>query len=86
MYLAATVAKYVAYLLGVGKVLCQMHCIISMSRGMPWLQTGATQCHAQLGLPDNGRTIKELVVCNNWDLDPLELLKRCGPRLLSTFP
>ena len=37
-------------------------------------KTGATHYHAQLGLPDKGRTIKELVVCNNWDLEPLDLL------------
>ena len=41
---------------------------------MPWLQTGATQYHAQLGLSDKGRAIKGLVVCNNWDLEPLDLL------------
>ena len=41
---------------------------------MPWPQTGATQYHAQLGLPDKGRAIKELVVFNNWDLEPLVLL------------
>ena len=41
---------------------------------MPWLQTGATQYHAQLGLPDKGRAIKGLVVCNSWDLEPLDLL------------
>ena len=40
---------------------------------MPWPQTGATQYHAQLGLPGKGRTIKGLVVCNNWDLEPLDL-------------
>ncbi len=39
---------------------------------MPWPQTGATQYHAQLGLQDKGRAIKWLVVCNNWDLEPLE--------------
>ncbi len=40
------------------------HCKInSMSMGNGcWLQTGSTQYHAQLGLPDKGRTIKELVV------------------------
>ena len=37
-------------------------------------QTGATHYHTQLGLPDKGRAIKGLVVCNNWDLEPLELL------------
>ncbi len=41
---------------------------------MPWPQTGTTQYHAQLGLPDKGRAIKGLVVCNNWDLEPLDLL------------
>ena len=41
---------------------------------MPWPQTGASQYHAQLGLPDKGRAIKELVVCNDWDLEPLDLL------------
>ena len=40
---------------------------------MPWPQTGATQHHAQLELPDKSRTIKGLVVCNDWDLEPLEL-------------
>ncbi len=37
-------------------------------------ETGATQYHAQLGLPDKGRAIKGLVVCNNWDQEPLDLL------------
>ncbi len=26
---------------------------------MPWPQTGATQYHAQLGLPDKGRATKD---------------------------
>ncbi len=42
--------------------------------GMPWPQTGATHYHAQLGLPDKGLAIKELVVCNSWDLKPWDLL------------
>ncbi len=41
---------------------------------MPWPQTGATQYHAQLGLPDKGYAIKELVVCNSWDLEAWGLL------------
>ena len=41
---------------------------------MPWPQTVATQYHAQLGLPDKGRAIKGLVVCNDLDLEPLDLL------------
>ncbi len=52
---------------------------------MPWPQTGATQYHAQLGLPDKGRAIKGLGVCNSWDLEPLDS-KRSGPRLLLTVP
>ncbi len=40
---------------------------------MPWPKTGATQYHAQLGLPDKGRAIKGLVVCNSWDLEPWDL-------------
>ena len=45
---------------------------------MPWTQTGACQYHVQLGLPDKGRTIKGLVVCNKKDLEPLDLQKRSG--------
>ncbi len=41
---------------------------------MPWPQTGATQYHTQLGLLDKVRAIKVLVVCNNWDLEPWNLL------------
>ena len=41
---------------------------------MPLPKTGATNYHAQLGLPDKGCAIKGLVVCNNWDLEPLDLL------------
>ncbi len=50
-----------------------MRDINSMSRGMPWPQTGATQYHAQLGLPDKGRAIKGLVVSNSWNLELLDL-------------
>ncbi len=41
---------------------------------MPWPLTDATQYHAQFGLPERGRAIKELVVSNSWDLEPLDLL------------
>ena len=41
---------------------------------MPWPQTGATHYHAQLGIPHEGRAIKELFECNNWDLEPVDLL------------
>ncbi len=42
---------------------------------MPWPQTGATQYHTQLGLPDKDCAIKGLDVCSNWDLKPIDLLK-----------
>ncbi len=41
---------------------------------MSYPQTGATQYHAKLGIPDKGHAFKELVVCNNWDLEPLDML------------
>ncbi len=41
---------------------------------MPLPKTGATQYHAQLGLLDKCRAIRELVVCNKWDLERLDLL------------
>ena len=41
---------------------------------MLWYITGATHYHAYLGLPDKSRIIKGLVVCNDWDLEPLDLL------------
>ncbi len=37
--------------------------LLAQVGGMPWTETGATHYHAQLGLPDKGRTIKGLVVC-----------------------
>ncbi len=40
---------------------------------MSWPQTGATQYHAQFELPDKG-AIKELIVCNDWYLEPFDLL------------
>ena len=40
---------------------------------MHWPQTSATQYHAQLELPDKGPAIKGLVVCNDWDQEPLDL-------------
>ncbi len=54
-----------------------MRDINSMGRGIPWPQRGATQCHAQLGLLDEGRAIKRLIVCNDWDLEPLDLALCC---------
>ena len=39
----------------------------------------ASQYHAQLELPDKGYAIKGLLVCNNWDLEPLDLLNGYAP-------
>ena len=52
-----------------------MRDINSMSRGNA-LATNRpnSMYHAQLGLPDKGCAINGLVVCNNWDLEPLDLL------------
>ena len=41
---------------------------------MPRPNIGVTYYHTQLELPDKGRAIKGLVVCNNLDLEPLDLL------------
>ncbi len=43
---------------------------------MPRPQTGATQYNAHLGLTDKGLAIKGFVVCNNWDIEPFDLLNR----------
>ena len=37
-------------------------------------KTGATHNHARSGLPDKGPVIKRLVVHNNLDLEPLDML------------
>ena len=41
---------------------------------MSWPKTGATYYHVQLGRVDKDIAIKALVVCNDWDLEPLVLL------------
>ncbi len=41
-------------------LLCQVR-DINRVEGMPW--QGATHFHAQLGLPEEGHAIKELVIC-----------------------
>ena len=46
---------------------------------MSWSKKGATYYHAQQGLPDKDHAVKWLVVCNWWDLEPLDLLN--GSRL-----
>ncbi len=41
---------------------------------MPLPQAGATHYDAELGLPDKGLAIKGLFVCNDWDIEHLDLL------------
>ena len=41
---------------------------------MPWPQTDAIQYHAKSGLPDKGRAIKGFIVCNDLELEPLDLM------------
>ena len=53
---------------------------------MPWPKTDATQYHAQLGLPDKGRAIKGLVVGNNLDLEPWDLLNGLALGCYQLFP
>ncbi len=57
-----------------------MRDINSKSKGNA-LAPNSVPCTVQLGLPDKGRAIKELVVCNSWDLEPWDLIKRSGPSL-----
>ncbi len=46
---------------------------------MPWPQTGTTQYQLQFELPDKDHSMKGLVVLNDWDLAPLELLNGLAP-------
>ncbi len=41
---------------------------------MPWPKTDKTQYHSQLGIPVKGPAIKGFIFCNDWDLDPSDLL------------
>ena len=54
------------------KVVPTMREINSMNRGNTL--TINRRNHAQLGITDKGLAIKGLVVCNDWDLEPLDLL------------
>ena len=53
---------------------------------MPWPQTVTTHYHAQLGLLDKGHAIKELVVFNSFDLEPLDLLNNLALGCYQPFP
>ncbi len=51
-------------------MLCQMRKIVRDGI-IPWPKTGATRYHEHKGL--SGKDIG-LVVCNEWDIEPLDLL------------
>ncbi len=53
---------------------------------MPWPLTGTTQYHAKSGLPDKGRALKELALCNNWVLEPLYMLNDLALRCYQPSP
>ena len=54
--------------------------------GVPWPQTGTSNYNALLGLQDKGRAINGLVVCNNWDLEPMDLLNGLALGCYQRFP
>ena len=62
-----------------------MRDIDSMSRENTLATNRCKKYHAHLGLPDKGRAIKGLIVCNDW-IRALGPAKRSGPRLLLTVP
>ncbi len=66
---------------------CYVKCptLIVFLGGMPWPWIGATYYHAHLGIPDKGRTIKGLVVCNSLDVSLIGPAYRSSPTLLSTL-
>ncbi len=45
---------------------------------MPWLKTGTTNYHTQLGLPDKDCAIKGYVFCISWGLEPFKLPEQSG--------
>ncbi len=61
-----------------------MHDINSMSRRNALAKT--THHHAELGRPDKVRAIKLLVICNSWDLKPLDLLKGLASGYYQSYP
>ena len=56
-------------------LLYQMHDKIVWVVGMLWLQPGATQ-YMQLESLDKGRSIKGMIVYNDWDLEPIVVYSR----------
>ena len=56
------------------RLLCQMGDINSMSRGNSMAPNRCNSVQCTVRTPNKGRAIKGLVVCNNWDLETLDLL------------
>ena len=61
-------------------LLCQMRDINSMSSG------NALAPNRRNSVPCIGRAIKVLVVCNSWDLEPLDLLNGLALRCYQPSP
>ncbi len=53
---------------------------------MLWPQTVATQYHTHLGIQDIVRAIKRLVVFNDLELEPLDLLNGLAPGCYQPTP
>ncbi len=53
---------------------------------MPWPKAGATQFHAQLELPEKGSAIKGSDICNNFDLEPMDLQNGPSPGCYQPSP
>ena len=65
VWCSAQTAPYLKTLMFYLLLLCQMHYIISTSRGgMLWPQTVTTKYHAKLRFSDKDRAIKGLAICN----------------------
>ena len=65
---------------------CYVRCatLIVWVGGMPWPKTGATQYHAQLGLPE--KVVQTMVGCLQWFVSrAFRLAKESGPWLMSIF-
>ena len=57
-----------------------MYYITTMSKGeCIGPKKDATHYHVQIELLDKGRAIKELMVCNGWNLEPFNLLNSLAP-------
>ncbi len=70
MYILTVCTQLKLYLL----LLCQMRDINSMRRGNALAPNRRNSLPCTVRTSSKGRATKGLVVCNNWDLEPLDLL------------